>query len=171
MLELTWCLPGEAAGHVSLVCSVLVAERAVPLCPTRAPVSQAEVTVHSLRLQWVPGSDSPPPSSTSLCMCESCPGESSRPTPHPSTTRPKPVLLKGTQRQARPPQGTEEGICVDQRHTRTAELSSPSAHSLYQGPGLPPPGAALASALGLSSGHALCMSCAYPRSQRWMRHR
>ena len=36
MLELTWCLPGEAAGHVSLVSSVLVAERPVPL-PPRAP--------------------------------------------------------------------------------------------------------------------------------------
>ena len=112
-----------------------------------------------------------PPSTTSLYRCESCPGESSRPTPHPSATRPKPVLLKGIQSQARPPQGTEQGICVGQRRTRTAELSSPSAHSLYQGPGLPPPGAALASALGLSSGHALCMSCAYPRSQRLMRHR
>ena len=132
MLELTWCLPGEVAGHVSLVCSVFVAERAVPLPPEsscvtgRSDCAQPPAPVGPRQRQA-------PPSTTSLCRCNSCPGESSRPTPHPSTTRPKPVLLKGTQRQARPPQGTEEGICVYQRHTQTAELTSPSAHSLYQG--------------------------------------
>lgn len=39
MLELTWCLPGEVAGQVSLVCSVLVAERAVPLPPESSCVT------------------------------------------------------------------------------------------------------------------------------------
>ena len=170
MLELTWCLPGEAASHVSLVSSVLVAERPVSL-PPRAPGVTGRSDCTQSLAPVGPGQRQGPPSTTSLCRCESCPGESSRPTPHPSTTRPKPVLLKGTQHQACPPQGTEQGICVGQRCTQAAELSSPSAQSLYQGPGLPPPGAALASALGLSSGHALSMSCAYPRSQRWMRHR
>ena len=139
--------------------------------PPELLVSQAELTAHSLWLQWVPGSDGAPASTTSLCGCKSCPRESSRTTTHPSTTRPKPLLLKGTQHQARPPQGTEQGICVGQRRTQAAELSSPSTQSLYQGPGLPPPGDALPSALGLSSGHALAMSCAYPWSQRWMRLR
>ena len=77
----------------------------------------------------------------------------------------KTCAFQGTQHQACPPQGTEQGICVGQRRSQAAELSSASAQSLYQGPGLPPPGAALASALGLSSGHALTMSCAYPMSQ------
>ena len=36
MLEHTWCLFGEAAGHESLVSYVLFAERPVPL-PPRAP--------------------------------------------------------------------------------------------------------------------------------------
>ena len=47
MLELTWCLPGEAAGHVSMVSSVLVAERTVPL-PLELLVTQAEFSAQSL---------------------------------------------------------------------------------------------------------------------------
>ena len=89
--------------------------RASSAPPPELLVSQAELTAHSLWVQCVPGSDRASASTTSLCRCESCPRESSRHTPHPSTTRPKPVLLKGTQHQARPPQGTEQGICVGQR--------------------------------------------------------
>ena len=44
---------------MSLVCSLLVAERPAP--PRELLVPQAEVTARSLRLQWVPGSDGASP--------------------------------------------------------------------------------------------------------------